>query len=109
MDEDAKEAELIGWKDFLEDRSEPDHVEVLLLLGEVERARRVLEHLEWRGRQALPRTWIDATLPRARALLLAAEEERGGRSGGDRGRASGCDASIRACSAPAHQGTAGVA
>ena len=40
-----EEAELIGWKDFLEDRSEPDHVEVLLLLGEVERARRVLEHL----------------------------------------------------------------
>ena len=49
-----EEAELIGWKDFLDDRSEPDHVEVLLLLGEVERARRVLEHLEWRGR-TLPR------------------------------------------------------
>ena len=30
-----EEAELIGWKDFLEDRSEPDHVEVLLLLGDL--------------------------------------------------------------------------
>ena len=67
-----EEAELVGWKDFLEDRSEPDHVEVLLLLGDLERARRVLQHLEWRGR-TLPRQWIDATLPRARALILAAE------------------------------------
>jgi DNA-binding CsgD family transcriptional regulator len=65
-----KEADLVGWKDFLEDRSEPDHIEALLLLGKPERARRVLEHLEWRGR-TLPRPWIDATLPRARALILA--------------------------------------
>jgi hypothetical protein len=32
----------------------------------------VLQHLEWRGR-TLPRPWIDATLPRAGALILAAE------------------------------------
>jgi DNA-binding CsgD family transcriptional regulator len=62
----------IGVKDYQRDRSEPDHVEALLALGEGERARRVLEHLEWRGR-TLPRLWIDATLPRARALVLAAE------------------------------------
>ena len=72
MDGDARGGRALGWKDFLEDRSEPDHVEVLLLLGELERARRVLEHLEWRGR-TLPRSWIDAALPRARALILAAE------------------------------------
>lgn len=67
-----KEAELVGWRDFLEDRSEPDHIEALLALGELDRARRVLEHLEWRGR-TLPRPWIDATLPRARALIRAGE------------------------------------
>ena len=67
-----EEAELVGWKDFLEDRSEPDHIEALLVLGQLERARRLLEHLEWRG-QTLPRPWIDATLPRARALILAGE------------------------------------
>ncbi len=68
----AEEAEFIGWKDNFEDRSGPDHIEALLVLGERERAQRVLEHLEWRGRM-LPRPWIDATLPRARALILAAE------------------------------------
>jgi DNA-binding CsgD family transcriptional regulator len=73
----AQEAEVVGWKDFLEDRSEPDHVEALLALGELERARRVLAHLEWRGR-TLPRSWIDATLPRARALVLAAEGDLAG-------------------------------
>jgi DNA-binding CsgD family transcriptional regulator len=68
----AEEAELVGWRDLLDDRSEPDHVEALVALGDVERARRVLEHLEWRGR-TLPRLWIDASLPRARALILVAE------------------------------------
>lgn len=65
------EAELVGWIDFLDDRSEPDNVETLIALGRLDEARRVLEHLEWRGR-TLPRPWIDATLPRARALVLAA-------------------------------------
>ncbi|MBA2571244.1 MAG: AAA family ATPase [Chloroflexi bacterium] len=68
----TEEAQLVEWNDFLEDRSQPDHIETLLALGELPRARRVLEHLEWRGR-TLPRMWIDATLPRARALILAAE------------------------------------
>ena len=66
------EARVVGWFDFLDDRSEPDHVEALLALGKLDEARRVLEHLEWRGR-TLPRSWIDAGLPRARALVLAAE------------------------------------
>lgn len=62
----------VGWIEFPEDRSEPDHVEALLALGELARAREVLTHLEWRGR-TIPRYWIDATLPRARALVMAAE------------------------------------
>jgi DNA-binding CsgD family transcriptional regulator len=66
------ETRVVGWIDFLDDRSEPDHVEALTALGKLDEARRVLEHLEWRGR-GLPRTWIDAGLPRARALVLAAE------------------------------------
>jgi DNA-binding CsgD family transcriptional regulator len=37
----------------------------------------VLAHLEWRGR-TLPRPWIDATLPRARALVLADDGDLAG-------------------------------
>ena len=66
------EARLIGWTDNLDDRSEPDHVESLIALGKLDDARRILDHLEWRGR-TLPRPWIGATLPRARALVLAAQ------------------------------------
>ena len=66
------EAQVVGWVDFPDDRSEPDHVEALVALGRLDDARRVLDHLEWRGR-TLPRSWIDAGLPRARALVLAAE------------------------------------
>ena len=66
------EARAVGWIDFLDDRSEPDHIEALLALGRLDEARRVLDTLEWRGR-ALPRPWIDAGLPRAQALLLASE------------------------------------
>jgi DNA-binding NarL/FixJ family response regulator len=63
----------MGIKDHVTgDRSQPDHIEALVTLGEAARARRVLEHLEWRGR-TLPRLWIDATLPRARALVLEGE------------------------------------
>jgi DNA-binding CsgD family transcriptional regulator len=41
-------------------------------LGRPDDARRLLQHLEWRGR-TLPRAWIDARLPRARATVRAAE------------------------------------
>jgi ATP/maltotriose-dependent transcriptional regulator MalT len=66
------DARIVGWIDNLDDRSEPDHVEALIALGRLDDARGVLEHLEWRGR-TLPRSWIDAGLPRAQALILAAE------------------------------------
>jgi DNA-binding CsgD family transcriptional regulator len=67
-----EEAQQIRWIDNLEDRSEPDHVEALIALGRLDDARRILDHLEWRGRK-LPRPWIDAGLPRARALVIAAD------------------------------------
>ena len=54
------------------DRSEPFHIESLLALGDLERAQETLLRLEERGR-TFPRLWIDVTLPRARALVLAAE------------------------------------
>lgn len=63
----------IGVTDGLLDRSEPFHIECLLALGQVDRAHKVLDRLEERGR-ALPRLWIKVTLPRARALVLAAED-----------------------------------
>jgi class 3 adenylate cyclase len=62
----------IGTHEYVPDRSEPFHVESLVALGEVDRAREVLERLGARGR-VFPRLWIDATLPRTRALMLAAE------------------------------------
>jgi DNA-binding NarL/FixJ family response regulator len=65
-------AEAIGAKDLIPDRSEPFHIESLLALDEPLRARAVLERLEERG-LAFPRLWITTTLPRARALILAAD------------------------------------
>jgi DNA-binding CsgD family transcriptional regulator len=67
-----EEARVVGWIDFLDDRSEPDHIEASVALGKLHEARALLAHLEWRGR-TLPRSWIDAGVPRARALILAAE------------------------------------
>ncbi len=62
----------IGIKDGLIERTEPFHVESLISLGELDRARDVLTRLEERGR-TIPRAWIDVTVPRARALILAAQ------------------------------------
>jgi len=67
----------VGVRDFLPDRSEPIHVESLVALGEGERARAELERLEERGR-TFPRLWITVALPRARALVLAAEGDVSG-------------------------------
>jgi DNA-binding CsgD family transcriptional regulator len=64
-------ADSLGVKDVVHDRSEPFHIAALAALGEVARARNVLAQLEERGRM-LPRLWISVTLPRARALVLAA-------------------------------------
>jgi DNA-binding NarL/FixJ family response regulator len=62
----------IGAVDALFDRSEPFHIEALLALGDLVRARETLARLEERHR-ALPRLWTATTLSRARALVLGAE------------------------------------
>jgi len=62
----------IGISDGLLDRTEPFHAELLVQLGDLDRAREALARLEHRGR-TFPRTWIDVTLPRTRAIVLAAE------------------------------------
>ena len=68
----------IGIKDALLDRTEPFHVELLVQLGQIDRARETLVRLEQRG-QIFPRLWIDVALPRARANVLAAEGDTTGR------------------------------
>ncbi len=70
----AKHHAALGIEDAPPDRSQPFHIESLLALGEIDRARAVLGQLEERGR-AWPRLWISVALPRARALVLAAEDE----------------------------------
>lgn len=67
----------IGIVDALFDRSEPFHVESLVARRELDRARAALERLERRG-SVLPRLWIAMSLPRARALVLAAEGDVAG-------------------------------
>ena len=62
----------LGIKEALLERTEPFRIESLVALGQLDQARVVLEHLEERGR-TIPRLWIDVTLPRARAHILAAE------------------------------------
>jgi DNA-binding CsgD family transcriptional regulator len=68
--------ESMGFREFAPDRSEPFHIESLVTLGELDRARGVLARLEERGR-VFPRLWVAVTLPRARALVLAAEGDTG--------------------------------
>jgi DNA-binding NarL/FixJ family response regulator len=67
-----QQQEKIGIRELPPDKSEPLHIESLLALGEIDRARDTLRRLEERGR-VFPRLWITVTLPRARALILAAE------------------------------------
>jgi DNA-binding CsgD family transcriptional regulator len=67
-----KRLEAFGAQELPPDRSEPFHIESLLALGRLDRARDVLRRLEQRGRM-VPRLWITTTLPRARALVLATE------------------------------------
>jgi DNA-binding CsgD family transcriptional regulator len=66
--------ESMGIAEPLLDWSEPVHIELLLALGELGRAQETLARLEERGRR-FPRLWIDVTLPRARALVLAAQDD----------------------------------
>ena len=70
----------IGVEDGLVDRTEPFHVELLVQLGQIERAREILARLEQRGR-AFPRLWIDVALPRARAIVLASRGRHLGSAG----------------------------
>jgi class 3 adenylate cyclase len=67
----------VGIRDFIPDRGEPIHVEALVALGQLERAREELARLEERGR-VFPRLWITVALPRARALVLGAEGDVAG-------------------------------
>ncbi len=64
-------ARAVGVRDVLFDRSEPYQIDALLERGELEQARLVLARLEERAR-ILPRPWIEAVLPGARALVAAA-------------------------------------
>ncbi len=57
----------VGVRYLLPDRSEPIHVESLVALGELERAREELARLEEQARM-FPRLWITVARPRARAL-----------------------------------------
>jgi DNA-binding CsgD family transcriptional regulator len=62
----------MGVAEPLLDWSEPFQIESLLALGDLGRAKEALARLEERGPR-FPRLWIDVALPRARALVLAAE------------------------------------
>ena len=62
----------IGAADPIGLRTDPDEIEALLALGEGDEALVVLEHLEWRH-ATIPRAWTAIALPRARALVLAAQ------------------------------------
>ena len=53
-------------------RSDADHVEAAVGLGDLERASRILDRFERRAASAR-RIWTSLTLPRARALIAAAE------------------------------------
>lgn len=57
-------------------RTDADHVEAVVALGDLDRARRLLARFEARARSA-PRLWARQALPRARALVAAAEGDPG--------------------------------
>jgi DNA-binding CsgD family transcriptional regulator len=69
--------ESMGAAEVVGSRTEPIHVESLVALGRLARAREVLARLEARGR-TFPRLWITVTLPRARALVAAGEGDLAG-------------------------------
>ncbi len=67
----------IGSADPIGLRTDGDEIEVLVARGEMADARAVLEHLEWRH-TTIPRPWTAVVLPRAQALVLAAEGDAAG-------------------------------
>ncbi len=64
----------LGQREPARFRFQPDHLEAVVELGELERARGMLASLEARA-AVFPRPWILATGSRCRALVLAAEGE----------------------------------
>jgi DNA-binding CsgD family transcriptional regulator len=62
----------LGQREPARFRFQPDHLEAVIELGDLERARALLEALELRA-EVFPRPWLLATSARCRALLLAAE------------------------------------
>ena len=62
----------LGQREPARFRFQPDHLEAVVELGDLGRARAMLEALEKRT-EVFPRPWILATSARCRALLLAAE------------------------------------
>jgi DNA-binding CsgD family transcriptional regulator len=62
----------LGQREPARFRFQPDHLEAVIELGDLPRARAMLEALEARAAR-FPRPWILATAERCRALLLAAE------------------------------------
>jgi DNA-binding CsgD family transcriptional regulator len=67
----------VGAVDPIGLRTDVDEIEALLALSEVDRARAVLDHLEWRH-AAIPRPWTAVVLPGARGLVRAAEGDVSG-------------------------------
>lgn len=62
----------LGQREPARFRFQPDHLEAVIELGDLTRARAMLEALDARAK-VFPRPWILATSTRCRALLLAAE------------------------------------
>jgi DNA-binding CsgD family transcriptional regulator len=62
----------LGQREPARFRFQPDHLEAVIELGDLARARAMLEALDERA-AVFPRPWILATSARCRALLLAAE------------------------------------
>jgi len=58
-------------------RYQADHIETLVALGQLERARSALERLEQQG-TPVAKPWVDAMATRCRGLLLAAEGDLAG-------------------------------
>jgi DNA-binding CsgD family transcriptional regulator len=62
----------LGQREPARFRFQPDHLEAVIELGDLGRARAMLDALDARA-EVFPRPWILATAARCRALLLAAE------------------------------------
>jgi DNA-binding CsgD family transcriptional regulator len=73
----AEAVALYGQREPARFRFQPDHLEAVVEVGDLDRARDLLRALEERG-VAFPRPWLLATGARCRALVLAAEGDLAG-------------------------------